>query len=305
MHGLEENRMRVFGFSVALAVVAALSIASQAQTYTCDQFTFFGPTNENGNSVPFGNAVNDSDAVVGSYQLYQTQYGFTRSSDSPFTKYLVPGSTGTTLGGINDNGEMVGSYTYIEDYNTLGRGFRVRSGGEFVSIDHPSATSTFATGVNNLEQVVGYYYSQQGTTQGFILSKGQFTNLIAPGATVTEPQAINDSGTVVGTWSGFNPQAFIYSGGTYTLETGPSGSGETFFQGINDNNDVAGYYLNTNVSPPVFQGFVYTGGTYYIVTIPNTTNVEVGGINNKGDISGGVTLTNGKQPAFLGTGCHF
>jgi hypothetical protein len=43
-----------------------------------------------------------------------------------------------------------------------------------------------------------------------------------------------------------------------------------------------------------------------IIAIPNTTNVVLGGINNRGDITGTLTtLSNGDQPGFLGTKCHF
>jgi hypothetical protein len=303
---LEEIPMHVIRLSALLVLTAALSIATRAQTgsYTCAQFQFFGPTNNQGNSVPYGTSVNSSDRVVGVYDYYQTQYGFTDMPGGTFKKFLYAGDTGTYFGGINDAGDVVGySYYYTQNGIQVAHSFEGNTQGLSVNIVYPGAADTFATGINNQSQIVGYYLPQTPPTQGFILSDGQFTSLAVPGAETTQPLAINDSGTVVGTWQGFNPEAFIYSDGTYTTEAGPAGSGETFFTGINNQSQIAGYYLNTDVNPPVFQGFVYSGGTYYIAAIPNTKSVELGGINNNGDITGGVTLTNGNQPAFLGTQC--
>jgi hypothetical protein len=298
---------RRFSTILVIASVFVVACYGQAPSYTCAKFKFFGPT---GNSLLVGNGVNDSDEVVGTYQVYQNVYGFSYPVGGPLTQYLIPGSTGTMLSGINNAGEMVGSYTHISQYETLGYGFSSILGEPLVNIIHPDSTATFATGINNKDVIVGYYYPTTGggPNTGFILSDNKFTDLSVtgqPADTATYPLAINDSGVVVGTYTFFNPQAFIYDNGTYTFVSGPPGAGEITFSGINNQNEIVGDYLNTNVNPPVWQGFVYTGGNYNTVQVPNATNVQTYGINGNGDITGAVSLSNGTSQGFLGTGCYF
>jgi len=107
----------------------------------------------------------------------------------------------------------------------------------FADLSFPSASQDFATGINDLGQIVGYYgYSGIG----FLYSDGAYTAvsypaktflvppgtiatptnpgiLIADHADITEPTAINDSGQIVGWWElGTGYSGFVFSGGTYT-----------------------------------------------------------------------------------------
>src|SRR5687768_8121163 len=69
-------------------------------------------------------------------------------------------------------------------------------------IDPPGSTATFATGINQQGQIVGYFSglneSGAGKHYGFLLDNGVFTAIDVPGAFGTHATAINDRGQIVG-----------------------------------------------------------------------------------------------------------
>ena len=86
-----------------------------------------------------------------------------------FTTIDDPGSTGTSLNGINDAGEM-----RIQRDLPLQRQRRFRSfnyvDGNFSTIDVPGVDWTLANGINNAGQIVGFFFAgeEQGPITGFI-----------------------------------------------------------------------------------------------------------------------------------------
>ena len=293
----------------ALFVVVALTLASHAQsgTYTCSNFQFLQLNTKYPNDSQAPNAVNDEDALTGSYIGFDQEFGFVNYHGGRVSPpYLVPGSALTSFGGINDLDAIVGWWAKTIQPNSTGDGFLLLPGSAPVNIVHPNAERTWASGINNLGTIVGSYASDQGYTAGYILSGGKFTDFRVEEALSTQPAAINDEGVVVGSWTSFNPFGFIYKDGNVTVEYGPPNTGEMTFNGINNQNEIAGSYLINEGSAP-WVGFVYSGGIFNVVQIPNATGTYtlVNGINNRGDITGYVDLTNGTQQSYLGTGCHF
>ena len=81
-----------------------------------------------------------------------------------------PGATGTRLSGINDRGDMIGSYS--TDAGAHYHGFLYKDGA-FTSFDVPFVTDltwTFPQGINNHNQIVGDYYDASGYYLGFVAS---------------------------------------------------------------------------------------------------------------------------------------
>ena len=76
-----------------------------------------------------------------------------------FTTIDVPGSFSTLANGINDAGQVVGTYT-----NSAGTFGFLESGGSYTTIDVPGATRTEANGINDAGQVVGTYVTTQELT---------------------------------------------------------------------------------------------------------------------------------------------
>ncbi|MCR4339188.1 MAG: hypothetical protein NUW01_04780, partial [Gemmatimonadaceae bacterium] len=99
--------------------------------------------------------------------------------------------------GINDRGEIVGSY----DDSAGTHGFHLRNG-EFATIDFPGATFTMAFGIGPSGAVVGAYRREGEAAvnyHGFLrTSDGRFERVDAPPYKNTIAQRILPDGTVLG-----------------------------------------------------------------------------------------------------------
>ena len=166
----------------------------------------------------------------------------------------------TTLYGINDAGQIVGTHSCSRDSGSTGA--FLLSNGVFTAIDAPGATSTFAYGINNNAQIVGFYNypvngNPQGGTQAFLYSAGVFTLINPPPgfAIVVEPYGINDTGDIVGWSLGTGWTGFLDKGGTFSSFSVP-GALPTFGYGLNNTGQIVGAYLDSS-SPPKYHGFLY------------------------------------------------
>lgn len=165
--------------------------------------------------------------------------------------------------GINDHGVVAGAFQTSAD----GRfhGFS-DTNGVYTTIDVPGAVDTFAQGINNDGDVVGYYEDASGV-HGFIETGGVFTTLDVPGANIgaslgTFAEGINDEGEVVGYFDDSLGQThgFIESGGLYTTFDAPlSNAGTTKAFGINDAGDIVG--LDDFTESELINGMVVAGST--------------------------------------------
>src|ERR1700676_2473490 len=66
------------------------------------------------------------------------------------TKISFPGAADTNPAGINDSGQIVGSFS-----NSSTGGAFLDSGGVFTTFGFPGADQTYATGINDPGQIVG------------------------------------------------------------------------------------------------------------------------------------------------------
>src|SRR5262249_56706648 len=88
-------------------------------------------------------------------------------------------------------------------------------------------SGTFARGINDAGQVVGYYNGSDGV-HGFLESGGTYTTLDDPlGARGTYATGINNFGQIVGYFIDVNGvvHGFIETGGVYTTLHNPSSVG--------------------------------------------------------------------------------
>jgi probable HAF family extracellular repeat protein len=158
----------------------------------------------------------------------------------------------------------------------------------YIPLDDPSATSgTFAQGINNAGQIVGYYGGH-----GFLYSSGTFTTLDDPlgvsgGRTVA--YGINDAGQIVGDYIVLSnagdphyegPYAFLYDGSAY----------QTLFQGVPNGINNVGQIVGSSFLG--LWGFIYNGDSPALLTIPIPGEPHAGymayayGINNAGEVVG-------------------
>jgi CHRD domain len=152
--------------------------------------------------------VNDHDVAVGFFiNGSGLNRGYTYNiKTKTFTRVLPPGASNSNLGrslaatAINNNGDVAGSYT---DSHGNTDGFLAVSHGSFRTLAFPGASSTQALGVNDHDEVVGFYMDGSGssaTTHGFTWTPGSgFATVDDPnGVGATTINGVNDAGDLVG-----------------------------------------------------------------------------------------------------------
>ena len=208
-------------------------------------------------------------------------------------------TNGTAATGINNNGQIVGSYGYVP----FGQGF-LYSAGAYVTLDYntanPPAFGTNITGINDAGEIVGFDY--YGGWRAFVYTAGVYTPLDGPlGPTsYTEALGINNAGQILGYTAGPSPLTWVYSGGTYSIITGPSGAVWDLGTGINNFGQIVGYYTDSSNHT---YGFFYNGSSYTTLNDPLATNGTFAtGINDRGQIVGYYLDSSFQDHGFLYSG---
>jgi len=171
-------------------------------------------------------------SIGGALLFHGTAATAAQASAIPFTFVTVdagvhvPGAASTMVVGINNRGDMVGSYNFIPGAAALGlpagflgKGFVLHKDGRFTTIDGPGPVNpqlcqppqSFqncyyieARGINDRGDVVGTYSQDVlnqpgGLFRGFSQpARGQFTSYLFPGHTNSIFQRITDSGVIYG-----------------------------------------------------------------------------------------------------------
>jgi probable HAF family extracellular repeat protein len=212
-----------------------------------------------------------------------------------FTTLDVPGAASTGAGGINNSGQVVGSYS---DTSGNGHGF-LWSGSVYTTLDVPGAMTTGAAGINDLGQIVGSYQNADGWNHGFLFSGGIYTTLDVPGAVESGAGGINDVGQIVGWYRDAenNFHGFFLSGDVYTTLDDPEAY-STYALGINDSGQIVGWWQD---GAPNHYGFLLSGGVYATLNVPGAANTAAFGINNAGQIVGSYSndINSGPSHGFL------
>jgi hypothetical protein len=164
---------------------------------------------------------------------------------------------------------------------------------------------TSAQGLNNLEQVVGYYIDQQHRARGFLWKNGGFDALDFPGAVATVPSKINDSGDVVGYFfdgAGL-PHGFSLISRRWSQIDYP-GSIDTVVFGINSAGEIVGAYDDAQF---VTHGFELRNSTFTTIDTPFAQQTEITGINDIGRYTGFTSddWVNGPVSGFIGGSSQF
>lgn len=202
--------------------------------------------------------------------------------------------------GINDQGEVAGSYT-TDGVDMIGFAGSIDGDYETFSVDgHP----TQARGINNAGTVTGYFVPGPQMNQFIRAADGAVTTITKDGAPVVGiAEGISASGKFVGD--------YLRNPGDVPLRTGYEGAGSTYMgdvvlpfptvriaaRGLNTRGDVAGWFISAPGEAP--QGFVIQGGTTTVLTFPEpnlATYVE--GLNNKGELSGSWYDIDGNSHGF-------
>ena len=238
-------------------------------------------------SYPTG--INNEGQVVGYFYNSSGKHGFLYSN-GVYTTLDDPLGTNTALQGINDLGQIIGSY---DDTNSTLQGF-LYSNGVYTTLTGPSGGPFVPSGINDSGQMID---------GNLIYSNGSFTTFSDPMATgFTRAMGINNDGQVVGYYVyGDELNPFVYSDGTYSglaSAGSPNGYGP-IPSGINDAGQISGFVGNYGGAGT---GFVYSGGQYTFLLSnssaggPDLRDLNPASINNSGQIVG---------PSFFGSQTGF
>ena len=164
--------------------------------------------------------INDRGQVVGIYVDGDAEpnadgttpagvlHGFVRE-DGDYETIDVPGAAATFPTGINNRGQMVGSYIDAEGaYHGFVRDRRgaVATLPEAPGVD-PVSGGTQPASLNERGQIVGLAYDAEGGSRAFLFERGRFTMIDGPEAAYTRALDINNSGQIVGDYGTKPPAA--------------------------------------------------------------------------------------------------
>ncbi|MBN2845713.1 MAG: PEP-CTERM sorting domain-containing protein [Deltaproteobacteria bacterium] len=126
-----------------------------------------------------------------------------------FTIIDPPGYDAASAKGINDLGQIVG--TYYDTGNSTWAGFLLDYGiPSYSSIIFSGSTETQLYDINNDGWIVGEYTDSSNVRHGFVRIDGVFTEMSFPDADFTIPYGINSDGWIVGQyWKDQTYTAFL------------------------------------------------------------------------------------------------
>jgi probable HAF family extracellular repeat protein len=222
-----------------------------------------------------------------------------------FTSFDGPGNNGggTTVNGINNNGDVVGFSSDNAANPTLLTNFIRNPDGTFNVLAIGGDPLAMANGINDSRTVVGG--ASNGTA--FMLSSGgTLTTLASVNGTTASQTAFgtNNAGLVVGQYADNatgNTPGFLLNGGTYTTLNPTINAFVTNAQGVNNLALVTGFYSTDGVHQ---HGFFYNSSSqqFTLAADPNVANLSLTqflGINDNGLAVGYYQTNDGSQHGFL------
>lgn len=255
---------------VALAVFVALSTLALAK----GAITVFNAP-EAGTSVQQGTLALDitkSGLIQGFYiDSNYARHGFLRTSGGTISSFDVAGARSTFPVALNSLGTSAG---YYSDPNFAVHGFRRTSGGGITIFDVAAAGTgqeqgTVAGNINRSDEIAGFYIDASGVNHGFLRApNGTIVTFDAPGAGSSDGQ-----GTII-----------------------------PFGCCLNDNGEIAGFYIDSKV---VNHGFLRRpGGAMTTFDVPGSGTAGGEGtspqaINSLGTIVGYYADQLGRTRGFI------
>lgn len=250
-----------------------------------------------------------------------------------FTNIDVPGALATFATGINGRGATVGIY-----YDSAGNehGFLLKNG-TFSSVDVPGSLvgvsgtlQTEANGINNAGDIVGDYFAPPGapgapacaaTTlafspqcrRGFLLRKGEFSDVLVPGKAGSIPNAITPDGKIYGcdheddyltSMVGFgsigqDKYITLDASGGELKDPNQAVLGSMNNGATPDGSVIIGLYTDPPSSSGQVHGYVVQNGTFRPYDIPGSIATQIWGINADADFVGLYDDVNLNEHGFL------
>jgi probable HAF family extracellular repeat protein len=210
-----------------------------------------------------------------------------------YTTVDYPGALFTQLHGINDVGQVVGSYNggfvpggFVFDIPTQ----------TFTAVSDPAHPVTIPLAINDAGTITGYIEQTASGTVGFELVGSTYRVISPPGTSYSAADGITALGEVVG-YGKHNNQIlnFSFTGGEYRGIAFPTG-GNPEVDGVNPaGTALVGAYAPSGNT----EGFLYQDRT--LQSFPGSTYTSANGINSAGEVVGYFTDANGDDHGFTWT----
>lgn len=281
---------RIAFFLIAIGSTFVLHTSALAKPQRYNFTTLLPPTAVG--SEAYG--VNDVGEIVGWSLSPTIAFGGFVFDGTGYTEFIIgsapAGLNNTQALGINAAGQIVGT---VVDFAGQ-RGF-LKDGANIDTFAAPGSTATLATGINNLEEIVGTFVSAIGSAlHGFIFNGTTFATIDVPGALHTLAWGINDRGQIVGwfTDSDSREHGFVFEGGVFTTFDVPGATTLTA-RGIDACGRVVGTFIDTQ---GVAHGYLKDGKKFTTIDVPAAGGTWVNGVSpTTGQIVG-------RGADFAGTG---
>jgi probable HAF family extracellular repeat protein len=265
---------------LAVLLFASVPLALAQGTYT--QIDYPGAVST------FCSGINTAGDIVCSYlDGVSAGHGFLLSGGTYTT--IDRDGQNTSLAGINDMGQVVGSSDTGFVYNLQTQKFR--------EVEYPGTKmGTYPTSINNAGTIAGYFLHRDN--RGFDLIGSTYSEIAPPGATISYVNGVSGSGKLVGFELRPNYFNFAYVQGKYHKLNIPSAP-EALVYGINPaGNALVGTYIP---SPGLGVGFVYQDKNLQTLQFPGSDNTFPTGINDAGEVVGYFYDSNGITHGFTWT----
>ena len=203
----------------------------------------------------FAYRINDRGQIVGYYSDTSAdpdsapdQRGFLLDRGR-LTRIDVPGASNTRPIGIDNHGQIAGSY--IDDKRAI-HGFLRDRNGSFTTIDVPGALLTDVFDINDRGQMVGIYLDSGGRVHGFRRDRsGAIATIDAPGTSLNRARGINNRGQVaIDGIIRLRHHSFVLDGGRYTEIKPPGAISGATPSDIDDRGRVVGGFDATALRAP-------------------------------------------------------
>jgi hypothetical protein len=177
----------------------------------------------------------------------------------------------------------------------------------FSSEDHPGATQTQVTGLNDTNATVGFWVDKKGTNHGFYSLDGKtFQTADYPATAPAKPAVdqllgVNDHDLAVGFYTDAKGDNHGYTYDITTLHYGQvvvAGDTNVTAAAINNNGDIAGSATNAAGNTEAF--LVFPNGRVVHLTVPGATTTQAFGVNDGDEVVGAYTVGKGKNATTTG-----
>lgn len=259
---------------------------------------------ENSTSTSIGSAVNATGQVAGYSLINGDSHAFLFANGTMQDIGTLGGPYSYAFG-INDGGKVVGrastagasgdrAFVYSKDSGIVDLNTSLPPG--------TNATLSYATGINNAEQIAAFGEAENQGVRAFLYANGAIQDLGTLGGYNSFSQGINQVGWVTGyssVASGYS-HAFLYSMGKMR-DLGTLGGIESFGIAVNNTGQVTGTsYTATYPDNSAFKhAFLYANGVMKDLGTLGGTFSWGYGINSVGQVVGNATDSSGASRAFL------